>query len=160
MPQGMLPIFPLGTTIINEILSFDQRDGMVTYFNGLMPLFTHHKDDIQTFRMILSQFYVNGSATQAELTRATGIPSITLKRAVKLYRSEGTKGFYVEPKRGGPRVLKADVVSTIECFLEQGMKENEIAKQLDIKIDTLKKAIRRGIIKKKKPLHYKCHLKK
>ncbi len=149
MPQGILPIFPPGTTVINEFLSFDRIDENVTYYFGLMPVFTHHIDDIQTFRMIFAQFYVNGNATQAELIRATGIPSITLKRAVKLYQEVGPKGFYAAPKRGGPRVLKPDVVVKVEKLLEEGLSESDIAKQLDLKIDTLKKSIKRGIIKKK-----------
>jgi transposase-like protein len=149
MPQGILPIFPPGTTVINEFLSFDCIDDNVTYYFGLMPVFTHHKDDIQTFRMICAQFYVNGNATQAELIRATGVPSITLKRAVKLYQEEGAKGFYAAPKRGGPRVLKADVVEEVEKLFEEGWTKPAIAKQLDLKLDTLNKAIKRGIIKKK-----------
>ncbi len=32
MPQGMLTIFPPGTTVINEILSFDQKDGIGDLF--------------------------------------------------------------------------------------------------------------------------------
>jgi transposase-like protein len=149
MPQGILPIFPPGTTCINDVLSFDLRDDLVTYYNGLMPVFSHQKDDIQTFRLILSQFFINGNATQAELIRATGIPSITLKRAVKKYREEGSKGFFTEPKRGGPRVLTPYVVLEVEKLLEEGLEENDIAIQLNLKLDTLKKAIRQGRIKKK-----------
>lgn len=102
MPQGILPIFPPQTTSINNVLSFDLKDNIVTYYNGILPVFSHHKDDIQTFRLILAQFYINGSASQADLIKATGIPSVTLKRAVKKYREEGPKGFFTEPKRGGP----------------------------------------------------------
>jgi transposase-like protein len=149
MPQGILPIFPPGTTCINDVLSFDLRDDLVTYYNGLMPVFSHQKDDIQTFRLILSQFFINGNATQAELIKATHIPSITLKRAVKKYREEGSKGFFTEPKRGGPRVLTPDVISEVENLLGEGLEENEIAVQLNLKLDTLNKAIRQRRIKKK-----------
>ena len=72
-----------------------------------------------------------------------------LTLAVKLYQEEGTKGFYAAPKRGGPRVLKPDVVEKVEKLLGEGMSESDIAKQLDLKIDTLKKAIKRGVVKKK-----------
>jgi transposase-like protein len=149
MPQGFLPIFPPGTTCINDILSFESQDKTITYYNGFMPVFAHQEDDISTFRMILAQFYVNGNASQAELVKATGIPPVTLKRAVKLYRKEGPKGFYAEPKRGGPRVLKPDVVAEAERLLDEGIKEKDVAIKLEIKPDTLKKAIRKGIVKKK-----------
>ena len=74
-----LPIFPKGITEINVLLAYAFEGENVTYYNGMMPIFTHHKDDISTFRLILSQFYVNGNATQAELVRAFGIPPVTLK---------------------------------------------------------------------------------
>lgn len=148
MPQGILPIFPPETTSINDVLSFDLKDDTVTYYNGILPVFSHHKDDIQTFRLILAQFYINGSATQTDLIRATGIPPVTLKRAVKKYHEEGPKGFYTEPKRGGPRVLTPEVISEVEKLLEEGLEENNIAMQLNLKADTLKKAMRQGKIKK------------
>ncbi len=45
-------------------------------------------------RMIISQFYINGNATQAELYRAFGISAIAVKRAVKKYKEEGAGGFF------------------------------------------------------------------
>ena len=64
MSQLQLPIFPSGATELTENLSFELRDGRVTYFNGLLPVFTHSQTDIKTFRMITSQFIVNGGLTQ------------------------------------------------------------------------------------------------
>jgi transposase-like protein len=98
--------------------------------------------------LILAQFYVNGNASQADLVKATGIPPVTLKRAVKLYRTEGPQGFYAEPKRGGPRVLKPEIVAEAERLLNEGVKEKDVAIKLGIKINTLKKAIKKGIVKK------------
>lgn len=149
MVQMWLPIFPKGITEINDILAYCYEGENVTYYNGIMPIFTHHKDDVQTFRLILSQFYVNGNATQAELVRAFGIPPVTLKRAVSLYREKGPSGFFEPKKRGGPRVLKPDVVQKAERLFEEGKDDSEIAKQLGIKVATLKKGIQQDRVKKK-----------
>ncbi len=70
MPQAQLPFFPSGTTEININLAFEKKQGRITYFSGTMPVFSHDENDRQTFRMIISQFYINGNATQAELYRA------------------------------------------------------------------------------------------
>ena len=94
MPQLVLPIFPEGATQITPELTFEKRDGWVTYFHGLMPVFRHEEDDIQSFRMITSQFCGNGNATQAQITKAFGVPGISVKRAVKLYREKGPSGFF------------------------------------------------------------------
>ena len=34
MPQVQLPLFPAGTTHLNQDLAFECHDGQVTYFNG------------------------------------------------------------------------------------------------------------------------------
>ncbi len=111
MSQAQRPFFPIGTTEININLAFEKRDGRVTYFNGTMPVFTHDEDDRPTFLMIISQLYVNGNATQAELCRAFGITAITVKRAVKKYREHGAGSFYKPRHTRGATVLTAEVLT-------------------------------------------------
>jgi transposase-like protein len=42
---------------------------------------------------------INGTATQAQLARAFGVPLVTVKRYVKLHRQGGTSAFFVAPKQ-------------------------------------------------------------
>jgi transposase-like protein len=109
MAQAQLPFFPDGTTDINTNLAFEKRDDRVTYFYGHLPVFQHSADDKKTFRLITSQLYVNGNATQAELCRAFGVTLISLKRSVKLYREKGAAGFYAPRVSRGPAVLTLPV---------------------------------------------------
>ena len=90
------------THITNE-LAFERRDGKIAFFNGHMPVFVHAEDDVATFRMITSQFCESGYAKQCDIIRAFGVTSISVKRAVKLYRERGTKGFYARGHRAGQR---------------------------------------------------------
>lgn len=152
MPEPIQPIFTKGFTTINGQLGFECRDNTVTYYYGVMPVFSHDKSDIKTFHMISAQFYINGNAKQADIARATGIPLITLKRAVKTYREGGPKAFYQEPKRGGPRVLTPDVVDQAENLFDNGKNVGEVAEELSLKKDTLQKAINSGRVKKKIPV--------
>ena len=92
MPQLHLPMFPSGVTRITEDLAFWQKDGDVSYFNGHLPVFSHAEHDIATFRMITSQFCVNGRARQSDIIRAFGVTPISVKRSVKIYREKGPKG--------------------------------------------------------------------
>src|ERR1019366_8294541 len=64
MPQVQLPLFPSGTTHLNDDLAFECHDGQVTYFNGHLPVYTHAQDDLGAFRLFTSQLVVNGSATR------------------------------------------------------------------------------------------------
>ena len=83
MPQIQLPVFPADCVDITAELAFKNEGGKITYFNGCMPVFSHDEHDVQAFRMITSQFYVNGNATQAFIARAFGVTLVSVKRAVK-----------------------------------------------------------------------------
>lgn len=144
MPQLQLPFFPAGVTEITPVLAFGVDAGQVTYFNSTMPVFVHAQDDVASFRMITAQFCVNGNAKQSEIARAFGIPTVTVKRAVKVYREAGPKGFYQPRKRRGAAVLTAVVLAEAQQFLDEGLATSAVADRLGIKRDTLSKAVRAG----------------
>jgi transposase len=52
-----------------------------------MPVFTHDEKDIASFRMITSQFYVNGIISQIDIINTFGVSKNSVKRAVKKYRT-------------------------------------------------------------------------
>lgn len=142
MPQMQLPIFPEGVTYITPELAFKREAGRVTYFNGSMPVFVHDDTDVRTFRMITSQFCVNGNAKQSEVARAFGITLNNVKRAVKLYREQGPPGFYAPRRTRGPAVLTPEVLKEVQQKLDEGTSIADVADELDIKRNTLAKAVR------------------
>lgn len=144
MPQMLLPIFPAGVTNINDHLAFEKRDGRVTYFNGMMPIFSHDEHEKATFRMITSQFCCDGNAKQVEISIAFGTSPISVKRAVKRYRMFGVCGFFEKRKGRGPAVLTPDVLERAQQLLDEGHSAVDVADQLGIKRDTLTKAVRAG----------------
>jgi len=137
-------MFPCGVTHITPELAFMKDDGRVTYFNGQMPVFVHDADDVRTFRLITSQFCVNGNAKQSEIARAFGVSLISVKRAVKCYRERGPQGFYAPRGRRGPAVLTAPVLARAQALLDAGEGLREVARQLELKRDTLAKAVAAG----------------
>jgi transposase-like protein len=153
MPQLQLPIFPVGVTHITPELAFERRDGLVTYFNGQMPLFRHGVEDRPSFRMIVSQFVVNGNARQAEIARAFGIPAVNVKRAVRCFREHGAAGFF-RPRGGkrGPTVLTPKVREEVQALLDAGTPSAQAAQQLGLKPDTVRKAVLSGRLREKKAL--------
>lgn len=147
MPQMQLPIFPNGVTAITPELAFIRQDGRVVYFNGHMPVFEHPESDIAAFKMITSQFYVNGNVKQSDIVKAFGVTSISVKRAVKLYREAGPRGFFAKRRaRTGPRVLTPEVIVQIQTFLADELSVSEISKRLGLKANTIEKAVRAGKI--------------
>lgn len=144
MPQTLLPIFPAEATPVNELISFCKRDGTVYYFHGCLPVFSHAESDLNSFRLVASQLVVNGSCTQAELVRAFGISSISMKRHVKKLRAGGGKAFFAPRRKRQPRVLTLEVLRRAQELLAQGQPRSAVAKALGIKPDTLSKAVQAG----------------
>ena len=154
MPQVQLPIFPAGVTHINSEVAFEERDGKVYYFNGHLPVFVHEKGALATFRLFSTQLVINGNATQAEISRAFGVPLVTVKRYVKLYRESGAAAFFAPAKKRSASKLTAEVCQQAQGLLDQGLGVPEVGRQLGILPNTLHKAIRSGRLRAaKKKIH-------
>lgn len=97
--QSLLPLFPQEATLINNVVGVQQRDGVVYYFNGSMPIFRHDKDDLDSFRFITSQLVVNGVCKQVEIVKCFGVTGISVKRWVKRYKESHELGEFVSKKK-------------------------------------------------------------
>jgi hypothetical protein len=98
MPQLQLPIFYSGAHLITAELGYLREENQIIYMNGMMPVFTHEASDIDTFKMIVSQFYITGLVKQADIVRAFGINPLSLKRWVKKYREGGPGSFFTHQR--------------------------------------------------------------
>jgi transposase len=145
MPQELLPLFvSSGDGYITDILSYQKENEMVYDFHAGMPIFCHGEKDKKSFRMFTSQLVVNGSCRQMEIVRAFGVSAVSMKRWVKKYREGGPEVFFKSPRTRGSHVLTAEVTKQAQELLSQGKSRPEVAKQLNLKLDTLSKAIRSG----------------
>ena len=154
MPQVQLPIFPTGVTHINSEVAFEERDGKVYYFNGHLAVFVHEKKALATFRLFSTQLVINGNATQAEISRAFGVPLVTVKRYVKLFREGGAASFFAPVKKRSASKLTTEVCRQAQELLDQELEVPEVGRQLGILSNTLHKAIRAGRLRPgKKKLH-------
>ena len=144
MSQTLLPIFPAESTQINEILSFSKREGTVWYFHGCMPVFSHPEEDNQSFNMYTSQLVVLGQCKQVEIVKAFGVSSISVKRHVKKYREGGAGSFFQNRKGRKATVLTEEILIEAQEKLNTGMDRNDVAEFLEVKPDTLYRAIQSG----------------
>ena len=145
MIQALLPIFPKQSTRINDILVFQKKDEHVYYFNATMPIFSHHVDDLASFRMITSQLYINGNCKQIDIVNAFGVTANSVKRYVKKYREEGLEGFFQKRviKRTA-HVLTPEVMQRAQAMLNKGKNRPAICEALQLKPDTLYRCIYSG----------------
>jgi hypothetical protein len=148
MPQAQLPLFGEGMTQISDEIAFQRRDGKVYYFNGHLPVFVHEEADLRSFRMFTTQLIINGTVSQAEVTRAFQVPSVTVKRSVKLYRQRGTEGFFKPAERREGRRLNEEALKHAQRLLDEGWNIPRIAQELGILATTLHKAVGDGRLRR------------
>ena len=145
MPQLQLPIFPAGATEINSRIAVQKDAGTVWYLHGHLPVFQHEAADVRSFRMFTSQMIAGGTVKPKEIVTTFGVPMITVKRYVKLYREQGPKGFYeTKPRHSSASVLKGEVIEQAQQLLDAGRSVPEVAEELSVLANTLHKAIRAG----------------
>lgn len=143
-----LPMFPAGLTAITKEIALQCGSGKVVYFYGHLPVFQHDAEDEQSFRLFTSQLIEQGTVRQGDITKAFGVPLITVKRYSKLLRERGTKGFFEAKGRRSAPVLTPEVLSQAQRLLDEGRSVPEAARQLKVRADTMRKAIGAGRLKK------------
>ena len=144
MPQVQLPIFPAGCVEINRDLACRSEGDKVLYYNGHLPVFTHAKNDLASFRLFTRQLIVQGSATQGHVAKAFGVPLVAIKRSTKLYREGGAAGFFVSKARREGSKLNAPKLEEARALLGQGHPLAVVSRQTGVLTDTLRKAIGAG----------------
>jgi hypothetical protein len=121
------------------------NSGETRYIHGHLPVFHHDEEDVRSFRMFTSQMIINGTVKPKEIVKTFGVPSITVKRYVKVFREQGIEGFYeTKPRRSSASVLKGEVLDRARVMLEQGRSLPDVAGELEALGNTLHKAIRAG----------------
>ena len=144
MPQIQLPVFPAGSVELTRDLDCRCEGDQVVYFNGHLPVFTHGKADLASFRMFTSQLIVQGSATQGHIQKAFGVPLVSIKRSTKLYRACGAAGFFVpKARRAGSKLTPAKLAEA-RALLESGLPVAMVSAQTAVLADTLRKAMAAG----------------
>jgi transposase-like protein len=149
MQQLLLPLIPHGTTIINGQLSVDNRHDEWFYFLGGLPIYSHRADNKKLFRLHTSQLINSGACRAIDIIRTFGVSKSNVMRSLRQLREKGADSFF-EPRvsRQGGTVLTPEVLQQAQQHLDQGMTAKETANELDIKSDTLRKALSDGRLKK------------
>ncbi len=143
--QLLLPLIPSGATEINHHVCVWRSEDRWTYFLGDHPIYSHHPSDQQLFRLFTSMLIDTGACRQIEIITTFGVSKSSADRAVKLLRAEGTEGFFKKRKvRYGGSVLTADKLEKAQQLLLEQCNRHEVAAELDVPYDTLRKAISAG----------------
>jgi hypothetical protein len=152
IPQALLPLIADGAKRISDVISVVREKGQWIYFCGIHPVFQHAENDRRSFRMVTAQLICQGLCRQVDIVRAFGVSKNSVIRSVDTYRAGGMQAFYAARATRGASVMTPEVTAQAQQLLGAGRSRKEVAEQLGLKLDTLRKAIQQGRLTEPGPL--------
>jgi len=99
--------------------------------------------------MFTSQMIVTGSVKPREIVETFGVPMVTVKRYMKVYRQHGAKGFYeTKVRHSSASKLKGEASARAQQLLGEGRSVPEVAEEINVLANTIHKAIRAGRLRR------------
>ena len=143
---------PKGTTQINDLVTVFRGEDRWTYYMGCTPIYSHGSDDTRLFRLVTSMMIDAGTCRHRDIIRTFGVSKSSVNRALKKLREGGPEAFF-QRKPGGRKgtVLTPEVLEKAQSLLDQGFTRNNVADELGIRADTLRKAINDGRLLEPQP---------
>ena len=143
--QTILPFIPVGATKINDILTLVRDGEECSYYLGLWPVYKHKANDDKHFRLISAQLIESGTCRQCEIVKAFAVSRKKLNRAVKQLKERGIASFFSKHSgRKGGTILTPYKLQQAQQLLDHGESRCEVSSKLNVKPDTLRKAINDG----------------
>jgi hypothetical protein len=146
-----LPLLALGATPIGNVISAVNENGQWIYLCGIRPVFQHPETDRATFRMFTAQLICQGACRPVDIVGAFAVSKNSVIRSVNKYRAGGVQAFYAPRATRGSSVMTPEVTARAQQLLGAGESASEVAEQLGLKRDTLRKAIQQGRLIKLDP---------
>jgi DNA invertase Pin-like site-specific DNA recombinase len=144
--------------LVNEVISVHCREGNWYYFLGEYPIHIHKKDDLRSFEIMIVQLIETKLCRQVEIIRSFGISKSRVVRAKNKYKQGGIGAFFPKRQSPSPRkegregaVLTREKLNQAQSLLDKNYSPQEVAAELGVKYDTLRKACNDGRLKKKSP---------
>jgi hypothetical protein len=97
--------------------------------------------------LVSAQLIDSGACKQIEIINTFGVSRSSVSRSLQKLRTEGIEGFMLRRKprrRGGGRVFTQKLLSEAQQLLDEGYVRREVADELCVLGDTLRKAITDG----------------
>jgi len=147
--QLLLPIFPREANLINSNLGVYEKDGIVQYLVNGLPVYSHSKEDNNSFRYITSNFIHQGLCRKVDIERAFGVSEDSVSRAYKKYLTKGESGFFGPDGRGGKaHKIVGECRERIQRKLDKGQSVYSIAKEEGVRESAIRYQIKQGYLKK------------
>lgn len=149
MGQLLLPIFPLDTQMITMTLGVREQNGTVFYLHSGMPIFSHEKGDLTTFRYITSNLLLQGLCKNQDIVETFHVSIDSVRRWKRVLKEKGEEAFFKpESRHGRSYKLLPDVLDRIQAKLDKGQSVSSIAREENLSEGSIRYAIGLDRLKK------------
>lgn len=143
--QDNLPLIPSGATRISDKVCVDRQGACWTYYVDLLPVYSHDADDRDHFRLVVAQLVSLGLCRPCEIMATFGVTKNKVMRASRQLCDRGARSFFEKRRtRHSGMILTPDKLASAQSLLDRGAIRSDVAAELDVKPDTLRKAINDG----------------
>lgn len=143
--QSLLPLIPGGATPVSNTVCVCRNDDTWTYYVGFLPVYCHDAGDDALFRLTIAQLVASGACRPCEIMSAFGVTKNKVLRASRQLRERGVRSFFEKRRtRRGGTVLTVEKLKEAQLLLDRGVTKGEVADELCVKRDTVRKAINDG----------------
>ena len=147
--QMQMPIFPSSTKLLSATRGVFQKDDSVYYLHNGSPVYTHHKDDINTYRLTAT-LIVNNSCSATQLSAVFGVSTRNFQRYAKRLRTGGSDAFFNPiDNRGRCHKMTPDKLTVAQKYLDLGYSQQKTGKAINVNEATIRYHLRKGSLKKK-----------
>jgi transposase len=122
-----------------------ERDDIVQYIVNGLPVYSHSKEDLQSFRFFTSNIIYQGLCKQTEVELCFGVSSDSVWRNLKKFKEQGEEAFFSKENRHGHcHKIRDKVQERIQNKLDKGQSVNSIAKEEKISEGSIRYSIKQG----------------
>lgn len=148
--QMQLPIFPRQTRLLSPSWGVFQQEDSVYYLHNGSPVYTHHKDDLNTYRYVTATLIVNKSCRASDLSRVFGVSVRNFQRYAARLRKDGTDAFFNPvDNRGKCYKMTSAKLEEAQGYLDMGYSQVKTAKAINVSESAIRYHLRKGTLKKK-----------
>lgn len=145
-----LPIFPASTKMLSDTWGVFEKDDFVYYLHSGLPVYTHQKGDLNTYRYITGNLVVTCGIKASRLSKVFGVGVRNFERYAKQYREGGADSFFKPTdQRGKCHKMTPDKLVEAQKHIDNGLSQAKTAKLINVNEASIRYHLKKGTLKKK-----------
>jgi hypothetical protein len=146
MIQKFLPLLPKDAEPVNNNLAIFRGQGEIVFFNGYCPMLKCSDNDPYDMRLAQGILCSSNIVKPAQLAKVLGVNRSTVCRNKQIYEKGGPVALMVDKTHRGAYKLDQKKLQTAQGFLDKGVNQNRVAKEIGVTEGCLRYWLKKGVL--------------